>query len=133
MYMMELQKKQLITFFKKNREIKLVYLFGSHAKGTAGPLSDYDIAVYIDSYDTQKLISLKFALIREVTAILKTDAVDIVILNTCEQPELKYAIITEGILLYEKLPYKMLVEPKILNEYFDFRMILERHGLTHVS
>jgi predicted nucleotidyltransferase len=25
------------------------YLFGSHARGTAGPLSDVDLAVYVDS------------------------------------------------------------------------------------
>jgi len=45
-------------------------------------------------------------------------------------PEMKYAIITEGILLYEKEPYRVIVEPRILNEYFDFRIMLKRHGLT---
>ncbi len=131
--MTPMQRKKLITLFKKHREIKLAYLFGSRARGMAGPLSDYDIAIYADSYDVQKLGSLKLTLIGEISSLLNTDVVDIVVLNTCEQPELKYAIITEGILLHEKLPYKMIVEPNILNEYFDFRMILERHGLTHAS
>jgi len=131
--MTPLQRKKFITLIKKHRSIKLAYLFGSHARGTAGPLSDYDIAVYADSHDEQKLGSLKLTLIGDISSLLNTDAIDIVMLNTCEQPELKYAIISEGTLLYEQKPFKMIVEPNILNEYFDFRMILERHGLTHAT
>jgi len=51
-------------------------------------------------------------------------------LNLIEGPELKYNIIKEGKLIYEKEPYKVLIEPRILNEYFDFRMSLLRYNLT---
>lgn len=127
-----IKKKKLITLFKKYREIKLVYLFGSHARGNAGSMSDFDFVIYASTRDGKSLFALRLALIGEISRILETDALDVVALNTLEAPEMKYAIITEGILLYEKKPYKMMVEPRILTEYFDFRLLLERHGLAHV-
>jgi len=61
---------------------------------------------------------------------LLTDKVDVVILNLTDSPELKYNIITQGRLIYEKEPYRIIVEPRILNDYFDFRSLLLRHHLT---
>lgn len=127
------KKQKLAILFKKYPEIKLVYLFGSRARSDAGPMSDYDFAVYADTQDPETLGHLQLQLICEITSILATSTVDVVMLNALTMPEMKYAIITEGILLYEKKPYKMIVEPGILNEYFDFRLLLERHGLTCAS
>jgi predicted nucleotidyltransferase len=123
-------KQKLTTLFKKYREIKLVYLFGSRARGDAGPMSDYDFAVYADTRDLKKLGALQLSLINKISSTLATNDVDVVMLNTLAMPEMKYAIISEGILFYEKKPYTMIVEPNILNEYFDFRLLLERHGLS---
>ncbi|MBS3055870.1 MAG: nucleotidyltransferase domain-containing protein [Candidatus Aenigmarchaeota archaeon] len=39
---------QLKGFLKKQKYIKLVYLFGSSARNEEGPLSDIDIAVFLD-------------------------------------------------------------------------------------
>lgn len=125
----EIQKK-CSSLFKKYKAIKLVYLFGSRARGTAGMLSDYDIAVHVAGISSKKITQLRLILITEVSRLLKSDAIDVIVLNTLETPELKYAIISEGILLYEKKPFKMLVEPLIINEYCDFRMMLERYGLS---
>lgn len=124
------KKQKLVTFFKKYSEIKLVYLFGSQARSDAGPMSDYDFAVYVATQDPETLGRLQLVLTCEIAGILAPSNVDVVMLNTLTMPEMKYAIITEGVLLYEKKPYKMIVEPGILNEYFDFRLLLERHGLT---
>jgi len=57
----------------------------------------------------------------------------LLILHTVETPELKYNIIAEGKLIYEKEPYKILVESKILNEYFDFYNLFARNNLTKAS
>jgi len=43
---------------------------------------------------------------------------------------MKYSIIKSGSIIYEVEPYRMLIEPRILNEYFDFRFLLRKHGLT---
>jgi hypothetical protein len=62
--------------------------------------------------------------------LLKTDAVDVVMLNDLENTEMKYFIIAHGKLIFEREPYKVLVEPRILHEYFDFREMLLRYKLT---
>lgn len=122
--------KELLLIFNKYPEIKLVYLFGSRTREDAGPLSDYDFAVYLDIQDKKKIFNIKIDLLRQLNQILKTDKIDIVILNTTESPELKYNIIKEGKLIFEKEPFKILIEPKILNEYFDFHLLLLKYGLT---
>ncbi|MBI3583322.1 MAG: nucleotidyltransferase domain-containing protein [Nitrospinae bacterium] len=124
------QKKDLESIFKGYPEIKLVYFFGSKARGKAGRLSDYDFAAYLDKKDKKGSFDIKFALMDKISRLLNSDRVDIVILNVAEGTELKYNIIREGKLIYEKEPYRVIVEPKILNEYFDFRHLLLKYHLT---
>ena len=120
----------LIAFFTAQPDVGLVYFFGSRARGDEGPLSDYDFALYLDEDDARKRSERHLRLIAEISRILQTDDVDVVLLNSVKQPELAYAIITEGELLYEQEPYRALVEPRILNEYFDFYALLKQHQLT---
>ena len=122
--------KKLLTAFKLYPGIKLVYLFGSQANGKTGPLSDYDFAVYVDEKDPQKRFNLRLEIISEISEVLKTDKINVCLLNDIEDPELKYNIIKEGFLIFEKEPFKVLIEPRILNEYFDFHAILLKHNLT---
>lgn len=112
--------KNLRSIFRKHPEIKLAYFFGSKSINKSGPLSDYDFAFYLNQRDKQKMFELKLALIAEISHLLKTDKIDAVILNLAESLELKYSIIKEGKLIYEIEPFKVLMEPRILNEYFDF-------------
>lgn len=121
---------ELQHIFHKYPDIKLVYLFGSRTSGKQGPLSDFDFALFIDSRDIKAMYDLKFRLMDEISLLLKTDKVDITILNLTESPELKYFIITSGTLLIEREPFKVLLEPRILNEYFDFHSMLLRNSLT---
>ncbi|MGC9004444.1 MAG: type VII toxin-antitoxin system MntA family adenylyltransferase antitoxin [bacterium] len=126
----EALKSKLKPIFEKYKEIKLVYLFGSRARGLIGPLSDYDFAVYLEEMDKKKIFDIKLELITSISEVLRTDEVDVVILNEVDYPELKYNIIKEGKLLFEREAFKVLVEPRILTEYFDFHSILKRHKLT---
>ena len=120
----------LNSIFNKFSQVKLVYLFGSQATSKTGPLSDFDFAIYLDERNKKKMFDLKFELNDKISRLLKTDKIDIVILNITESPELKYNIIAEGKLIYYKEPYKVLVEPRILMEYFDFRQMLLKYNLT---
>ena len=122
--------EKLKKIFRKNPAIGLVYFFGSRATGKGGPLSDYDFAVYFDDRDKKKMFKMKCGLASEISRLLKTDEVDVVVLNTTENSELKYQIISEGKVIFEREPFKIIVEPRILNEYFDFRAMLRRYGLT---
>ncbi len=126
--MNDAEKKRIIELCEADKDIGLLYLFGSRARGDVGPLSDYDFAVYfresvLDMYK-------KIDLIRKLSDILKTDAVDVVVLNETVPPELKYLAIAEGIIIFERASYRMIAEPRILGEYFDFREGMVRFGLT---
>jgi predicted nucleotidyltransferase len=118
------------SIIQSHPEIKLAYLFGSRATGHTGDLSDFDFAFYADEKDIKKLYDLKFTLGDKISRTLKTDKVDIVILNLTESPELKYNIIKEGKLIYSEEPFKVLIEPRIMNQYFDFHDLLARYNLT---
>ncbi|MBI2487565.1 MAG: nucleotidyltransferase domain-containing protein [Deltaproteobacteria bacterium] len=128
--MNEVLRKRLKKVFQNHPEIKLVYLFGSQAKGEAGPLSDYDFAIYFDEKDPKNMFDIKLELMDQLSRILGTDKVEIAILNLSEMPEFKFNVISEGHLIYEEEPFRAIVEPKILNEYFDFKLLLDRYGLT---
>jgi uncharacterized protein len=119
--------KEIIEFYP---QIKLVYLFGSLASGKTGPLSDVDLAFYISERDKKKLFDIKLELMDKISRKLGTDKIDIVILNLTDEPELKFNIIKDGELIYSQEPFKIIIEPKILNEYFDFYAILKRYKLT---
>jgi predicted nucleotidyltransferase len=122
--------KNLLDIFTFYPQVKLAYFFGSRAKGKAGPLSDYDFAVYLDEKDKKQRFEIKLGLMAKLSHELATDEVDVVVLNDTESPELQYSIVREGKLIYEEEPYKVSLEPRILNEYFDFMYGLRKYGLT---
>ena len=127
---MSTEVKKLIPLFESYLSIKLVYFFGSRARDDAGPMSDYDFAVYTDGLVSREISELKIELLGKITLALGTDDVDVVTLNTTRNCELKYNIIQEGILIFEREPYQIIAEPRILNEYFDFRYMMKKHNLT---
>ena len=120
----------LASIFEQHHQVKLVYLFGSRAEVAAGPLSDWDFAVHLDERDPKTAFDIRMSLLDSLQRRLGTDNVEVVILNQVESPEFKYNVITTGNLIYEREPFRVLVEPRILHEYFDFRDLLRRHGLT---
>lgn len=120
----------LKRIFKKYPGVKLAYLFGSRATGNGGPLSDFDFAIYLDKTAKNNFSKIKIKLLTDLGKLLKTNKIDIVILNQSKNSELKYNVIKEGKLIYEKVPYRILIEPKIMNEYFDFNYLLKKYSLT---
>ncbi|OGM30241.1 hypothetical protein A2630_03395 [Candidatus Woesebacteria bacterium RIFCSPHIGHO2_01_FULL_44_10] len=116
--------------FEQVGGVRLAYLFGSQASGQTGPLSDYDFAVYLGGKDRKKNFEKKIEIQNKISQVLKTNNVDVAVLNEIDEPEFKYSVITEGKLIFEKEPYKMLVEPAILNQYFDFHESLRKYNLT---
>lgn len=122
--------KALEAILKLYPQVKLVYFFGSKATGKSGPLSDYDFAVFLDEKDLKKRFDIRLDLLDKFSRLLKTDNIDLLILNDIQSSELKYSIIASGQLIHKEEPYKVLVEPDILSEYFDFTDSLQRYGLT---
>jgi predicted nucleotidyltransferase len=124
-------KEHLIQeLFATYPSIKLAYLFGSRARGEATLNSDYDFALYVDELDLKGRLELRLELQSKLCDLLKTEAVDLIILNDIDSIEFSFQVIHEGKLIHEVEPYKVQVEPRIMNLYFDFRESLRRNGLT---
>lgn len=123
------QLEKLKKIFGEYPNLKIVYLFGSQVFGKIGPLSDYDFAFFIDE-EKIKAFYTSLEITSKISKALSTDKIDTVILNHTDAPEMKYSIIKNGKIIYEVEPYRIFIEPGILNEYFDFRYFLRKYKLT---
>lgn len=127
---LEKMKRVLTKVFETEPSVAFVYLYGSRATGRVGPMSDYDFAVFFDEPDAKERHAILFRLGAEISRVLKTDAIDIHCLNDMQTPELKFRILHDGVLLFERGGSRLIAEPRILNEYFDFTYLLRKYGLT---
>jgi len=123
---LELLKKT----FESEPKVRLAYFFGSAAIGEKGPLGDYDFAVYFGGKSRKQDSGAQSRLITKLSGVLGTDKVDVAILDSIESPEFKYNVIKNGVIVFEKEPARVVLEPKILNEYFDFHSLLVKNKLT---
>jgi predicted nucleotidyltransferase len=100
----------------------MAYLFGSQVDGVTGPDSDYDFGVLVEgSHDA---LALSAHLTHALAVALETDRVDVVILNTAPI-ELAYAVIAQGLLLYERdLATRVEYEAGVLTRYGDYLPVL---------
>jgi predicted nucleotidyltransferase len=116
------QDKSIAQFLNKQERVKLAYLFGSVAEGKEGKLSDVDLAVFLDeSLSKKERFSLQLKLISELTGILKTDRIDLVIINDAPLT-LNYEIIKANHpLLVRDEGQKIDFEHRILSRYLDRR------------
>lgn len=112
----------LAQYLADTEEAILAYLFGSQAAGTAGPQSDYDIALLVRNPS----LDLQARLAHEISIILGTDRVDVVFLNRVPV-ELAYAVIAQGQLIYERnVAERVEFEAKVMSMYGDYLPILRR-------
>lgn len=116
------------AFLEGQESVRVAYLFGSLAKGRAGHLSDVDIAVLLDEHlDKQESFDLRLRLINGMSSILKTDRLDVVVMNNAPLL-LNYNIIKEGRVLNSKDELERVTfETHILSRYLDRRYYDERH------
>lgn len=121
-------EQKLKEFFSGFENVTLAYLFGSTVRGESNCLSDIDIAVLLDATLLQKeSFDLQLELISELTGFLKTDNIDLVVLN--DSPLLlTYNIIRDGIILKSNEPLRVKFETKIMSRYLDERYHIERHA-----
>ena len=118
----------LAALFASVPEVTLSYLFGSRARGSAGPRSDYDFGVLLRwSPDIlARRGELRARLAHELVGALgvSEDMVDLVILNRAPV-ELAYAIVAEGNIVYEHdIASRVEYEAYILGRYGDYLPVL---------
>lgn len=121
-------KTALERYFAEKSDVVLVYLYGSQARGQANPLSDVDIAVLLDGRpDANRCFDSRLELIGDLVSLLHTDAVDVAILNQTP-PALNYRVLRDGKMLFCRDRDRMIsFRVQAINEYLDFKPILERH------
>lgn len=96
----ELLKEKLTRLLSAKPYIRFAYLFGSHARGTAGVLSDIDIAVFFDepAVPQNGIYGCECELIPELEQALSCP-VDLVVLNKTSN-YLRYQVLKGGELLF---------------------------------
>lgn len=114
--------------------VDFVYLFGSYAAGNATKKSDVDIAIFFDStVGKTERFERRLELTEAVSRLLKKK-VEVVGLNDVSSIFLKYVIIKEGFLLYEKSEASRVdFERKLLGEFFDFQPFLDTYRHQYVQ
>ncbi len=116
----------------EDKRVIFGYLFGGLAAGRVSPLSDADIAVFVN--DTENLAEYKLSLFEKLAGALGTAEIDLVILNTAPV-SLAGRVLQKKQLLADKEPFKRHdYESVVLREFFDFQvkeeaLFVRRYGI----
>lgn len=118
---------KLEVYLASRKDILFSYLFGSYARASYGPFSDVDIAVYITE---DRRSEKKLDILGDLNKILKTDELDLVILNDASLA-LRMNILKNCRLLSDSAPFlRHTCESITTRSYLDFapveKAILER-------
>ncbi|KRQ87802.1 Nucleotidyltransferase domain protein [Caloramator mitchellensis] len=114
--------KDNIDKLLSNFDIKLIYIFGSYAKGINKKDSDLDIAVLMGEYTPLD----KLNLIGELMDIFKRDDIDLAILNDANEV-LKFQVIKYGKNVYKvSEEERVLFEARAMDEYMDMEFFRRR-------
>ena len=106
--------------------VRFAYVFGGAGRGDLRPLSDVDVAVYLD--EAVDPVEARLDLIAMVTKHLGTDAVDLVVMNGAPTALLG-RIVESRRVIAEKDPFlRHRFESRAVRQFLDFR-IFERRFL----
>ena len=95
------QKKQLAVLLKREHALAGAFLFGSQAKGTAGLLSDVDVAVvFRSSVPVKKRARVTRDLFIKAARMLGTDHIDLFDAAAVSSVLLRYNALVHGTLLF---------------------------------
>jgi len=110
------------AFLIGDRRVKFAYLFGSLSRGNAGPLSDIDLAVYLDG--RLDLFNCRLKLMEALSRVLKTEKFDLIVLNNAPVV-LKHEVVKDGIVLKDDRSRRVMFESLVLREYLDTAYLRE--------
>lgn len=96
--------------------VRFAYVFGSYARNDMGPLSDIDIAVFLDR--GLSVFDCRLSLMERLARELGEECIDLVTLN--DAPVLlRYEVIREGRVIKEDRESRVPFEAQTLSEYLD--------------
>ena len=106
------------NYLETRNDVLFAYLFGGLSKGEPKPLSDVDIAVYLS--ENAECIQAKSEIIENLVDILRTDEIDVIILNQSSL-SLSMNVLKNNRVLVDKKPYlRHTYQSLIFRKYFDF-------------
>jgi predicted nucleotidyltransferase len=106
--------------------VAAVYLFGSHARGTARPESDVDLGALYRFPPAPTLLAQPFEAQARLAEALRAP-VDLVVMNTAPV-DLVHRILRDGELVLETdRSRRIAFEVQARNRYFDLLPILQRY------
>ena len=109
---------EAVDYLRSHPQILFAYLFGGLARGKPQPLSDVDIAVYLKQ--GENVAENKLDMLGNLMAILQTDEIDLVVLNTAELPLVMNILKTKKVIV-DKAPHERhIFESLIMRKGFDF-------------
>jgi predicted nucleotidyltransferase len=125
---------QLNEVFKKYAA-EYAYLYGSQVTGNTNKESDFDFAVMLSNeLSDEQRFKVRLKLMSEISRILKTDAIDLIILNDVHSIFLKFVVIKEGLLIFDQCPSERIdFELKTMNEYYDFKPFIVAYNKAYIQ
>jgi hypothetical protein len=111
--------------------VLLAYLFGSQARGDAGPLSDVDVAVlFEEGLVPAEALALRLRLMASLARALEAQRVDVAVLNDAPYL-LQHRVIRDGRVLFcrDELT-RVRYEFRVLRDYLDFRHFEDKYLQT---
>lgn len=119
----------LKKYFAELKDVTAVYLFGSYARGQAGPLSDIDFALLLDPrLGEESYFETRLKIGSNLQRIMEQQAIDVAILNQAPLA-LAYRVLRDGVLVYcRDNPTRIAFTARTINAYLDFKPILQRHA-----
>jgi len=128
MGLLEFNREQIKTL--SSLGVQAIYLFGSRAQGSHGPLSDFDFGILTEKSGHRRGDELYFKLLNLLGEIcprnLDNDIIDIVFLRDVGL-ELRLHVIRYGKVIFDKKPLSRLnFEDQTTLRYCDFRPHLDR-------
>jgi predicted nucleotidyltransferase len=117
--------KDLSATLEQDGNLAAIYLFGSHARGTASGVSDIDIGLLFRSnIEESRFFSLRLDYIARIMELLRTDHVDAVVLNSAPL-HLAYEVVSHGILLLDRDPrQRAAFEADRIGRFLDIKPFL---------
>lgn len=108
----------------RDERVDCAWLFGSAARGEAGPLSDVDVAVLLSpSVAPEARLEIAAALWEDLER--RCPRVDLVLLEEAP-PALRHRVFRDGILLLERDErHRVAFETRAIQEYLDFQYLAE--------
>ena len=127
-------RDKLIKYIQVQKDVKIAYLFGSSTKNNVRKLSDIDIGVLLDESLTEvKISELRLKLISDLTSILRTNKVDLVVMNNAPLL-LNYEIIKSNYPIFIRNESERIdFECRIMSKYLDRRYYDKRHYKIFLS